>query len=60
MALSDEQLAEVVRVLRAMDAQQVETDEHGEREIAWFHMRDSVEDALGVPPGTLDTSEDGE
>lgn len=46
---------QLVRLLRDMDRQQQQTDAEGGREVAWYYWRDSVEDALGVPRGTLDT-----
>lgn len=38
----------VVEVLRKLDRTQRETDERGQREIAWWYLRDEVEDARSV------------
>lgn len=48
-----ELLAELIRMLREMDARQQATDEHGGREVAWFYWRNDFEDALGLPRGAL-------
>jgi len=44
----------LITLLRRMNAEQVETDESGGREVAWYRFRDEIENALGVPAGTLD------
>jgi hypothetical protein len=44
---------DLINALREMDAQQQETDEGGGREIAWYYWRETIEDILEVPRGTL-------
>lgn len=48
-------LERVVPLLRLMDAAQQATDKAGLHDIAWYHFREKIEDALGLPSGTLDT-----
>ena len=50
--LSAEKLAELVSALQKMDAQQVKTDEQGDREIAWFWWRYEIAEILGLPEDT--------
>lgn len=50
--LSAEKLAELVSALQKMDAQQVKTDEQGDREIAWFWWRYEIAGILGLPEDT--------
>lgn len=50
-------LDDVVITLRQLDSAQRETDESGGREVAWWHFRDDVEDALGLERGALDTGD---
>lgn len=45
-------------MLRQMDADQQRTDEGGEREIAWYHYRDDIEDIMGLTRGSLDSSQE--
>jgi len=52
--LTAEQVAQVVAELRAMDLQQQQTDERGQRELAWYYWRDGVERLLGLDAGALD------
>lgn len=54
VSLSDERVAHLVSLLQEMDRTQRETDQAGQREIAWYYFRDRVEDALGLARGTLD------
>jgi len=56
-AYRDELLAPVIQALRDIDWQQKETDWSGGAEIAWYYGRDSIEDALGLERGALDTGE---
>lgn len=51
--LTAEQSARLVQALRSMDRLQQYTDEQGGTEVAWYHVRDEIEDILGVPRGTL-------
>lgn len=53
----EQRIARLVEVLQDMDRTQQQTDEDGGREIAWYYYRHTVEDALGLERGTLDTGE---
>jgi hypothetical protein len=49
----EEKIESVVRILRDMDHTQNATEWAGGPEIAWYYMRDRVEDALGLERGAL-------
>ena len=51
--------SELIEALIEMDRIQNETDEDGEREIAWYYWRDDIEDILQIPRGTLNTYDFG-
>lgn len=46
----------LIQVLQEMDHQQRMTDDEGGRENAWFYWMGDVEEALGVPMGSLETT----
>lgn len=46
-------MPKVIRLLREMHRQQVETDDLGQREIAWYYWSGDIEEALGLDPGTI-------
>lgn len=49
-------MSEIIKLLRAMDETQQETDESGGAEVAWYYYREEFEKLLGLVPGALDTS----
>lgn len=53
--ITEEQRAALIETLRELDQVQRMTDALGDREVAWYHYRDRVEDALQLERGALVT-----
>lgn len=53
--MANERIAQLAALLRSMDSQQRDTDDAGQREVAWYYYRDEIEDMMGLPRGALDS-----
>lgn len=58
--MKDERINQLTVLLYSMDKQQRITDDAGQREIAWYHYRDQIEDVMGLKRGTLNSENEKE